>query len=142
VRKYANKNRMCSGKKMRTNRRESRSARHQLRVQGCCLPFISRIYSRRSYMGRCSLPISPRRPFALPPPCASNKHNDQENRLSLVRNRLVLCARIRLHAECTARADSGCRSRSTLRASSGSRECDKRQETGPRPGTSNKIADQ
>lgn len=85
MRKYTGKSRMCPGKKMGT----SRSPRHQLRVQqGCYLPFISRIYSRRSYMGRCSLPISLRRPFVPPPLCTSNKHSDQENRLSPARNEI------------------------------------------------------
>jgi hypothetical protein len=135
--------------------RRSRSPRRQLRVlRGCCLPFISRIYSRRSYMERCSLPISPRRPFVPPPLCASNKHSDQENRLSPARDTIGsgLCARTRLYAECTAlaRIPRVLVSRSltfyppprSFPPHGGSRECDKRQKDGPRPGASNKIADQ
>lgn len=79
------------------NVEESRSPRHQLRVQqGCCLPFISRIYSRRFYMGRCSLPISPRRPFVPRPLCASNKtQRPRKQTFSRSRcDRHGLCARI------------------------------------------------
>lgn len=50
---------------------------------------LTDIYSRRSYMGRCSLPISPRRPFVPLPLCASNKHSNQENRLSPARGGCV-----------------------------------------------------
>ena len=144
MRKYTGKSRMCLGKKMGT----SRSPRHQLRVQqGCCLPFISRIYSRRSYMGRWSLPISLRRLFVPLPLCASNKHSDQENRLSPARNEIGwYYARGCNYTLNTPRAripsvDLSL-SRSILRASNGSRECDKWQKTGRDRGPSNKIADQ
>jgi len=58
-------------------------------------------YSQRSYMGRCSLPISLRRPFVPLRPCASNKHSNQENRLSLARDgcvkRLAIANMHRMH---------------------------------------------
>lgn len=40
-------------------------------------------------MGRCSLPILLRRPFVPLRLCASNKHSNQENRLSLARDGCV-----------------------------------------------------
>jgi len=101
--------------------------------QGCCLPFISRIYSRRSYMGRCSLPISPRRPFVPLPPCASNKtQQNQGDRLSPARGAMLADTRIIRGCAlgCNAHGFRRLVSTAFYSLGGGSRECDKRQETG------------
>lgn len=91
-------------------------------------------------MERCSLPISPRRPFVPPPLCASNKHSDQENRLSPARDTIGsgLCARTLLCAECTALARiprvlvSRSLARSTLRREFSHRTADPANATNDR----------
>lgn len=108
-------------------------------VSGMLFTFhLTDIYSRRSYMGRCSLPISPRRPFVPLPLCANNKHGNQDNRLSPVsQSRATGSAREREYAPNAPNApvSDEIYPLALYSLCGESHECDKRQEKrGTRPG--------
>lgn len=141
--------RTITEKKTGTNVEESRSPRHQLRAQHRDAVYLSShgythgdliwddVLFRYRLGGLSCLLLSAQ---------ATNTATKKIDFLPLA-IRLGLCARTRLYAAPNApRARIPgvglSLSRSTLRASSETRECDKRTTDGPRPGTSIKIADQ